>query len=515
MTADFPPSPDPAAAASSAPRSRSLFGRAARATTSSRSSLRLPSARSFLVAVDAVFCDAAPTTCRRGGAASDASSKHLDRGRRSARSTLAFRMDTCRRVLCLIVTFIGFLIHIYSTGVHGARRATTRASSRYLNLFSGSMLVLVLGDNLPVMFVGWEGVGLCSLPADRLLVRQGRQRDRRPEGVHRQPHRRLRLPARRCSCSSSTTGTLQVLGAHGAATPARRCARTLWLGQPVGVLRRRCFLFIGATGKSAQIPLYVWLPDAMAGPTPVSALIHAATMVTAGVYMVARMHVVFVLAPVALAVVAVVGAATALFAAIIGIRPERPQEGAGLLDGQPARLHVRRRRRTAAPVELPGRHLPPRHARLLQGRPVPRRRLGHARAWPARATSCAWAACKKRMPQTRWTFLVYCLAIAGIFPFAGFCSKDAILGGLIDARWPTSGRRRRFERGCSRRRSGEYCVNLGHWLYPVMLRAAGCTAFYMFRLYFLVFYGRRVARPPTRRQHHIHDVARRTSRRRR
>ena len=177
------------------------------------------------------------------------------------------------------------------------------------------MLTLVLAANYVLLFVGWEGVGLVQLPADRFLLPEEVRDRRRQEGVHRKPHRRFRLHAGACSCCS----------AHSARWISRRCSRRLGrmpaeaMGQ-FGTLTVACMLlFVGATGKSAQLPLYVWLPDAMEGPTPVSALIHAATMVTAGVYVVARSHVLFLHAPTAMYVVAIIGCATAFFAATIGL----------------------------------------------------------------------------------------------------------------------------------------------------------------------------------------------------
>ena len=241
-------------------------------------------------------------------------------------------------------------------------------------------------------------------------------------------------------------------------------------------------LFLGATGKSAQIPLYVWLPDAMAGPTPVSALIHAATMVTAGVYMVARLHVVFVLAPVAMAIVAIVGALTALFAAIIGLRAERHQEGAGLLDGLAARLHVRR---ASAPAHFDGRRLPPLHARVLQGLPVPRRRLGDARD-ERRGDITKMGGLRKLIPWTHGVFVVCWLAICGIPIFSGFFSKDAILAGAFATTIYPPG-----------------LAWVGTFVGVLLVLAALGTAFYMSRLYFLVFTG--PSRADEETKHHIHE----------
>jgi len=397
-------------------------------------------------------------------------------------------MDHLSAVLCLVVTGVGLLIHIYSTAYMEHDERYTRFFA-FLNLFTGSMLVLVLGDSLPVTFVGWEGVGLCSY----LLIGFWLDKDanalagRKAFVVNRIGDFGFLLAM---FLIFAKTGTLKYseLPAHLGELHA-----AVWFGLPaayfIGFL-----ILLGATGKSAQIPLYVWLPDAMAGPTPVSALIHAATMVTAGVYVVARMHFVFELAPVTLAAVAVIGAATALFAATIGIAQRDLKKVLAystisqlgfMFVGVGSYLGGTQTSNYQAGIF----HLVT-HAFFKAGLFLAAGSVMHGLA--GEGDIMRMGGLKKWMPQTRWTFWVYCLAISGIFPFAGFWSKDAILGGLIDAKWPTSGPPSNgfehwlFTPGAS----GDYYINLGHWLYPVMLLAAGCTAFYMFRLYFLVFAGK-------------------------
>ncbi len=271
-------------------------------------------------------------------------------------------------------------------------------------------------------------------------------------------------------------------------------------------------MLVGATGKSAQIPLYVWLPDAMAGPTPVSALIHAATMVTAGVYMVARMHVVFETAPVTLAVVACIGAATALFAATMGIAQRDLKKvlaystisqlgfmfvGVGTWN---AETH-------SANYQAGIFHLVT-HAFFKAGLFLGAGSVMHA--LNNEGDIMKMGGLKKWLPHTRWTFLIYCLAIAGIIPFAGFWSKDAILGGLYEASWITSGPptnviENLFFTKVIVDEQTIYMCALGHYLYWVMLLAAGCTAFYMFRLYFLVFEGEYRGPLPDAHGHDAHD----------
>src|SRR5881394_2315068 len=227
---------------------------------------------------------------------------------------LAFRMDGLSGVMCLVITFIGFLIHVFSAGYMADEPDYARFFA-YLNLFCGAMLVLVLGDSLPVLFIGWEGVGLCSYLLIGFWYSSTANADAGKKAfiTNRIGDFGFLIGM---FLLFYYTGSLSVPDITAAAAPGGALMQPLW-GQTVAFWVA-IFLFVGATGKSAQIPLYVWLPDAMAGPTPVSALIHAATMVTAGVYMIARMHAVYMLAPGAMAIVAGVGALTALFAAIIG-----------------------------------------------------------------------------------------------------------------------------------------------------------------------------------------------------
>ncbi|MEE8257802.1 MAG: NADH-quinone oxidoreductase subunit L, partial [Acidobacteriota bacterium] len=224
---------------------------------------------------------------------------------------IGFYLDPLSAVMMLVVTGVGFLIHVYSMGYMAHEDGYYRFFG-YLNLFMFSMLTLILANNYLMMFIGWEGVGLCSylLIGFYFVKKSASDAGKKAFIVNRIGDAGFLLGV---MLIVVTFGTLN----YGEVTEIARSGR-FSVGD--GALVAICLLlFVGATGKSAQIPLYVWLPDAMEGPTPVSALIHAATMVTAGVYMVARSNALYVLAPSALAVVAVVGALTALWAASIGL----------------------------------------------------------------------------------------------------------------------------------------------------------------------------------------------------
>ncbi|MGH9670550.1 MAG: NADH-quinone oxidoreductase subunit L, partial [Terriglobales bacterium] len=238
---------------------------------------------------------------------------YTGQGERTAefKADVGILLDPLSSVWLLFVTGVGMLIHIYSIGYMGHEGGYYRFFG-YMNLFMFSMLTLILGNNYAVMFVGWEGVGLCSY----LLIGFYLKRHSATTAANKA------FLVNRIGDAGFILGIFAIAWYFGSVqfTTVTQMARNHpdWLNNPVITLAT-LLLFVGACGKSAQIPLYVWLPDAMEGPTPVSALIHAATMVTAGVYMVARSNALFVLAPRTMMVVAIVGAFTAIFAATIGL----------------------------------------------------------------------------------------------------------------------------------------------------------------------------------------------------
>src|SRR5687768_1475149 len=223
---------------------------------------------------------------------------------------IAFQLDPLSIVMLMVVTWVGFLIHVYSVGYMSHEEGYWRYFA-YLNLFLAMMLILILGSSYLFMFVGWEGVGLCSY----LLI--GFYYDKEFAAAAG----KKAFIVNRIGDFGFLVAMFLMFAYLGSVDFARVSNLAASGGVPSGVLTAICLLlFLGACGKSAQIPLYVWLPDAMAGPTPVSALIHAATMVTAGVYMIVRSNVLYRLSPDAMMVVAIIGGLTALFAATIGIR---------------------------------------------------------------------------------------------------------------------------------------------------------------------------------------------------
>jgi NADH-quinone oxidoreductase subunit L len=369
--------------------------------------------------------------------------------------------------MVLFVTFVGFLIHVYSIGYMGHDPGYARYMA-YLNLFMFAMLTLVLGANYAVLFVGWEGVGLCSY----LLI---------GFWFHKQTAADAGKKAfivNRIGDAGFLAGMFLVFVTFGtldfravAEQVAAMPVEWAWGGSLtlVGLL-----LFVGAAGKSAQVPLFVWLPDAMEGPTPVSALIHAATMVTAGVYMVARSAPIYAHAPHAMATVAIVGATTAIFAATIGLVQNDIKRvlaystvsqlgymflacgvgafGAGI-------FHVFTHAFFKALLFLGAGSV----IHAVSGEQDMRQMGG----------------LKTKLPTTHLTMLVGCVAIAGIPPLAGFFSKDEILWSAF--------------------RVGGY----GRYLWAVGVAAAVLTAFYMFRLYFMTFGGS--FRGSAEQAHHLHE----------
>ena len=294
-----------------------------------------------------------------------------------------FRLDPLSGMMLLVVTGIGTLIHVYSTAYMADEpRGGVARFFCYLNLFCFFMLMLVLGNNFLVMFVGWEGVGLCSY----LLIGYWYEKKSAADAGKKA------FITNRIGDWGFVLGVFLIFYTFG--TLDFRAVQDAAAAMPVetaqfGVLSAICLLlFVGATGKSAQIPLYVWLPDAMEGPTPVSALIHAATMVTAGVYMVGRNAVLFSHAPMVMADRRDRRRADGADGGVDRPGAVRHQARAGVLDGVAARLHVHGdgRRRVL------GRRVPPDDARVLQGAALPRQRLGDPRDGAASRTCGAWAA---------------------------------------------------------------------------------------------------------------------------
>jgi NADH-quinone oxidoreductase subunit L len=380
---------------------------------------------------------------------------------------LAFQLDPLSIVMLMVVTWVGFLIHLYSVGYMAHEEGYWRYFA-YLNLFLSEMLVLILGASYLIMFVGWEGVGLCSY----LLIGFYYKTDFAPAAGKKA------FVVNRIGDFGFLIAVFLMfayLGSVDFGTVSQRAAAGVepWLLTSICLL-----LFLGACGKSAQIPLYVWLPDAMAGPTPVSALIHAATMVTAGVYMIARSNVLYRLAPDAMMVVAIVGACTALFAATIGIRQWDIKKvlaystvsqlgfmfiGVGVGAFTAGVFHLVTHAFFKACLFLGSGSVI--HA---MGGEQDMRKMGGL-----------W----KKIPITAWTFAIATYAIAGFWPAGGFFSKDEILGSALSTPYFAPGVR---------------------WLiWSLGTAAAFCTAFYMFRLVFLTFSGD--FRGTHEQEHHLHE----------
>ncbi len=386
---------------------------------------------------------------------------------------ISFLIDPLSMLMILVVTGVGFLIHVYSTGYMYEDESYWRYFA-YLNMFVFFMAMLVLGGNYLVMFVGWEGVGLASY---LLIGFWYQEMDNAVAG-------KKAFVVNRIGDFGFVLGLFLMFWTFGSLSYQDVFPRALELFEHGGlsfnspVLVAICLLlFVGATGKSAQIPLYVWLPDAMAGPTPVSALIHAATMVTAGVYMVARTNVLYTLAPTALLVVASIAAATAFFAATMGVLQNDIKKvlaystvsqlgymfiGVGVTAYWAGIFHLMTHAFFKACLFLCSGSVI--HA---MGGDQDMRHMGGL---------------AKKMPITYITMLVATLAIAGLPPFAGFFSKDEILGKAF---------------------SFAYYPVAGKIIWFIGTVGAGITAFYMFRLIFMTFHGE--FRGTEEQRHHLHE----------
>ena len=372
-----------------------------------------------------------------------------------------FQIDQLSSLFLLIITGVGFLIHVYSTSyMHEEASKDFAKYFAYLNLFVFSMLLLVMGGNYIIMFIGWEGVGLCSYLLIGFWFKDNSNNDAAKKAfiMNRIGDFGFLLAVFWLIAKLGTTNYDEVFDQVSKLSSFDITGITL-------------LLFVGATGKSAQIPLYTWLPDAMAGPTPVSALIHAATMVTAGIYMIARSNILFTMAPLTQSVIAVIGLATAVLAATIALKQNDIKKvlaystvsqlgymflglGVGAYTG--AVFHVMTHAFFKALLFLGAGSVI--HA---MGGEQDMRNMGGL---------------KKYMSITHVTFLLGCLTIAGMPPFSGFLSKDEILAAA-------------------------FAKNPVYWGVGVL--TAFMTAFYMFRLYGMTFLGK--FRGTHDQEHHLHE----------
>jgi len=380
---------------------------------------------------------------------------------------IGFRIDALSVIMCLVVTGVGFLIHVYSVGYMHDDPGFKRFFM-YLNLFVFMMLLLVTGNNLLMMFVGWEGVGLCSY----LLIGFWYEKDSAANAGKKA------FIVNRVGDFGFLAGIFLLfvsLGAQGIWTLkfAELETHAHLLNGTLATIITLLF-FVGAMGKSAQIPLYVWLPDAMEGPTPVSSLIHAATMVTAGVYMIARLNYLFSMAPDTMFVVALVGVLTAFFAASIGFAQyDIKKILAYSTISQLGFMFVA----VGVGAYAAGVFHLMTHA-FFKGLLF----LGAGSVMHAMSGELdirKMGGLRKKTPVTYWTFFIACLAISGIPGFSGFFSKDEIL-------WKA------------------FSSSQGHMLLWLLAAVtAGMTAFYMFRLFFGIFHGE--CRADAEVKHHIHE----------
>lgn len=366
---------------------------------------------------------------------------------------IGFLLDPLSAIMILIVTGVGFLIHVYSIG-YMAHDPDIRRFFIYLNLFMFSMLTLVLGDNLILLFVGWEGVGLCSY----LLIGFWFEKKSAADAG-----KKAFIVNRIGDFGFLLGGFIIFWTAHTLNfTELAATANSSFTEGGALITAATLLLFFGATGKSAQIPLYIWLPDAMEGPTPVSALIHAATMVTAGIYMIVRLNFLFVLAPTTMLVIAIVGCATAFVAATIGLAQNDIKRV--LAYSTVSQLGYMMMACGVAAFSASIFHLMT-HAFFKALLFLGSGSVIHAMSDQQDMRSMGGL--RKHLPITYKTFLIGTLAIAGIPLFSGFFSKDEIL-------WKS------------------FSSGNGHilfWVFGVV--TAALTAFYMFRLLYLTFFGER------------------------
>jgi NADH-quinone oxidoreductase subunit L len=378
---------------------------------------------------------------------------------------IGFQVDPLSTVMILAVSGVSFFIHIYSVGYMSKDPGYVRYFA-YLNLFVFSMLTLVLANNFLLLYLGWEGVGLCSY----LLIGFWYEKKSAADAGKKA------FIVNRIGDFGFALGVMLIFWTLGTLNYGQVFRAAPMLLSPGGtfITAITLLLLMGAVGKSAQIPLYVWLPDAMEGPTPVSALIHAATMVTAGVYMVARCHVLYLMAPVSLSLVAIIGAVTALYAASIALVQNDIKRilaystisqigymflGCGVGAFAAGIFHLMTHAFFKALLFLGAGSVM--HA--LSGE-LDLRKMGGL---------------KKHLPVTFWTFLAGVLAISGIPLFSGFFSKDEILWKAFS------------------NPQGSFLL----WLIGFV--TAGMTAFYMFRLFLSVFSGK--SRVEERIKRHIHE----------
>ncbi|HOW54199.1 MAG TPA: NADH-quinone oxidoreductase subunit L [Syntrophorhabdaceae bacterium] len=381
-------------------------------------------------------------------------------------TSIGFRIDALSIIMCLIVSGVGSLIHIYSVGyMHGD--PGFRRFFCYLNLFVFMMLTLVTADNVLLMFVGWEGVGLCSY----LLIGFWYEKDSASDAGKKA------FIVNRIGDFGFLLGVFTLvgfLGTQGIWTLkfSELQANVHLIGPSLATVITLLF-FVGATGKSAQIPLYVWLPDAMEGPTPVSSLIHAATMVTAGVYMIARLNFLYVLAPTTLLIVTVVGLLTAFFAATIGCAQyDIKRVLAYSTVSQLGYMFVG----VGAGAYAAGIFHLMTHAFFKGLLFLAAGSVMHAMS--GELDMRKMGGLRKKIPITYWTTFIACLAIAGVPGLSGFFSKDEIL-------WMAFSRHHSF------------------WFWFIGAATAGMTAFYMFRMFFNTFHGE--CRASEEVKHHIHE----------